>query len=1097
MTTPVNIIDGTDSGEFISDTDANDSINALGGDDTIYGFSYSDDTIDGGDGNDWIWDYHGDNSISGGAGDDTIFGSDGVETIFGGAGDDVISVGSFGQSQSTLIDGGDGDDQFTVNSQGGAPLMVTGGAGSDTYYIQTPYTENNTTVMDFTAGPGGDVLDLADVLLYATGYNGTDPFTAGYVQVVDDGSGNTLVQIDPDGSGSNFGFNTALILKGVDASTLTADNFRGFTFDGSVFAGHLIDGTDNAELLTGTFGNDTIHGLDGDDSLDGDGGDDSIDGGDGGDFIDGYLGSDTINGGDGDDVIGDFYGQNLIHGDAGDDVIAVGGQGTSYLYGDDGDDLFIGSLAENGTDIISGGAGVDTYIFSPNNGHIEITDFEAGDGGDDFVLDAILYGAFGYDPTTNPFATGYIHLEQSGNDVLIQLDRDGTGSAWSPQTVATLKDVQLASLTADNFDGWSPTATAGETIVGTVNDDSNLTGHGGDDLIFALAGNDSLDGGAGDDFLVGDDGNDTLQGGGGGDVMFGGGGDDYYYVDDIGDFIAEDSTLGIDDGGYDKVAASISYTLTDFVEELDLIGTGNINGTGNSGDNWIFDNAGNNSLSGGDGNDTLVSTTGGIDTLVGGNGEDTYWISNASTVITETNTTEWDAVWSSVSYTLGANLEELDLLGAANINATGNAGVNFLYGNGGNNVLNGMSGNDSLIGNAGNDTLQGGGGGDTMWGGSGDDVYYVDNVGDSVYEYAAPGVDDGGYDKVISSISYTLPTYVEELDLLGTGNINGFGNASDNYIVGNSGNNVLRGFDGNDTLVSTNGGNDVLIGGDGDDTYWINNASTVIAENNVTDWDAVWSSVSYTLDFNLEELDLLGSANINATGNAGDNWLFGNSGNNVLSGLSGNDTLVSTTGGVDTLIGGNGDDTYWISSASTVITETNATDWDAVWSSVSYTLGANLEELDLIGTGNINGTGNSGANFLYGNSGANQLSGLNGNDTLVGNGGNDTLTGGAGADSFVFSAAAANGKDAIQDFVHGTDQLWFAGSDYGFATGHTLTASEFTAGSSAVGTSGQFIWNAASHTLYWDDDGTGSHVAIAIATFGGGATVTASDFHFG
>ncbi len=687
---------------------------------------------------------------------------------------------------------------------------------------------------------------------------------------------------------------------------------------------------------------------------------------------------------------------------------------------------------------------------------------------------------------------------EGGNDSLI--GGDGEDSYW----VKDAGDIVVEAVTGDWDAVWSEiTYTLTDNVeeldlLGT----SNIGGFGnsGDNFLYGNSGNNWLEGNGGNDTIYGNAGNDTLVGDGGTDSLIGGDGEDTYWVKDAGDIVVEAVT-----GDWDAVWSEITYTLTDNVEELDLLGTSNIGGFGNSGDNFLYGNSGNNWLEGNGGNDTIYGNAGndtlvgdgGTDSLIGGDGEDTYWVKDAGDIVVEAVTGDWDAVWSEISYTLTANVEELDLLGTANLNGTGNSGDNFLYGNSGNNVLNGMSGNDSLLGNAGNDTLQGGGGGDTMWGGSGDDVYYVDNVGDSIYEYTTPGVDDGGYDKVISSISYTLTTYVEELDLIGSANINGTGNSGDNYIYGNSGNNLLSGLAGADTLVG-NGGIDTLVGGTGEDLYIVSNSATVITETNAPQWDTVWSSVSYTLSANVEELDLTGSANINATGNTGDNWLFGNSGNNLLSGLDGNDTLVSTNGGNDTLVGGNGDDTYWISSASTVITETNTTDWDAVWSTVSYTLGTNLEELDLIsGSGNINGTGNSAANFLYGNEGNNVLSGLNGNDTLTGNAGNDTLIGGSGTDYFAFSAAgSANGLDNVQDFVHGTDQLWFSGADYGFASGHNLTASEFTAGSSASGTSAQFIWDAASHTLWFDDDGTGSHAAIAIATFGGGATLTASDFHF-
>ena len=142
---------------------------------------------------------------------------------------------------------------------------------------------------------------------------------------------------------------------------------------------------------------------------------------------------------------------------------------------------------------------------------------------------------------------------------------------------------------------------------------------------------------------------------------------------------------------------------------------------------------------------------------------------------------------------------------------------------------------------------------------------------------------------------------------------------------------------------------------------------------------------------------------------------------------------------------------------------------------------------------NINGT--SGPDALNGSENADTITGLAGNDTLIGGVGDDILNGGAGADSFVFGAAVAGtGKDTVQDFVHGADKLVFTGSDYGFTAGHALTAGEFTAGSAAVGTSAQFIWDG--HTLWWDDDGTGSDAAIAIAGFNGTPTVTASDFVF-
>jgi hypothetical protein len=114
---------------------------------------------------------------------------------------------------------------------------------------------------------------------------------------------------------------------------------------------------------------------------------------------------------------------------------------------------------------------------------------------------------------------------------------------------------------------------------------------------------------------------------------------------------------------------------------------------------------------------------------------------------------------------------------------------------------------------SGNDVLKGTSGADLLAGGAGDDTYTVNATGDKVIELA-----NNGSDNVETTISYTLPSNVENLQLTGGGAINGAGNDLNNIINGNDASNLLEGNAGNDTL---NGryGEDTLSGGSGDDVF--------------------------------------------------------------------------------------------------------------------------------------------------------------------------------------------------------------------------------------------------------------------------------------
>ena len=146
-------------------------------------------------------------------------------------------------------------------------------------------------------------------------------------------------------------------------------------------------------------------------------------------------------------------------------------------------------------------------------------------------------------------------------------------------------------------------------------------------------------------------------------------------------------------------------------------------------------------------------------------------------------------------------------------NLTGTAADDTISGLGGRDHLNGGAGNDTLYGGAGDDAMHGDAGADIMYGGAGNDDYYVDDVNDVVSEATVPGVDDGGTDRVYSTVSYTLSPFLERLVLLESAvAISATGNAQVNTIVGNSNANIINGGGGKDTLTGGLGADTFVFG---------------------------------------------------------------------------------------------------------------------------------------------------------------------------------------------------------------------------------------------------------------------------------------------
>jgi Ca2+-binding RTX toxin-like protein len=958
--------------------------------------------VTGGAGGDALTGGLGNDSLNGGAGDDNLAGGAGIDQLEGGAGNDRLDGGVGADAQA----GGAGDDVYVIDNAGDSVTELAGG-GSDTVE----------SLLSHTLGA-----EIENLVLLGTALSGT---------------GNGL------------------------ANRITGNG-----------ANNVLDGMAGADITTGGTGDDLYRVDDaGDSVVEASGaGTDSVEA-----AVTHTLGAHVEN--------LTLIGSTAIDG-SGNDLanIILGNDAANVLAGHGGNDVLNGGA---GADVMSGGTGDDVYVVDQEGDSVS----EAGGGGVDRVQSAVAWVlADGFEVLT---LTGSAAIAGTGNAADNSLYGNGAANFLNGAGGAD----QMYGGNGDDI-----------YIVDHLNDRANETSAGGgtdevqssvsfqleanvENLTLTGTGDTTGVGNALANVLIGNTGNNTLSGAAGADTMSGGLGHDVYWVDDAGDVVNEAESAGID-----RAESAISYTLGLHVDNLTLTGTA-ANGTGNGLANVIIGNASANTLSGGDGDDTLDGKAG-ADTMIGGYGYDIYFVDDAGDVVSETFTGDLDTVQSLISYTLGANLDILTLAGTGHINGTGNLLGNVLNGNAGHNVLDGgggadnmfgglgndtyiisdlgdkafetssVGGNDhvlsaisfqlgsniekltltgtgntngfgnensnTLIGNGGNNTLSGGAGADTMTGGAGHDIYYVDVAGDVVNEAAAEGTDT-----VNSAITYTLGANLENLTLTGSAALNGTGNELNNVITGNAGANSLNGGNGNDTLTGGLGA-DTLNGGSGDDTYVIDGSDTLVEFAGGGN-DTVQTSQSYTLLAEFEYLTLTGSLNVNGTGNAANNVLNGNAGNNTLDGGA----------GADNMFGGLGNDTYVVDNVLDRASENSALGGtDTVMSSVSFTLGANVENLTLTASGNVSGIGNDLANVINGNAGDNLISGGLGADAL---------SGGAGNDSFLYGAAAhstAAARDTILSFASG-DKINLAQIDANATTTGTNDAFTFIGSGAFSNVAGQ------------------------------------------
>ncbi|WP_397419947.1 S8 family serine peptidase, partial [Phenylobacterium sp.] len=402
----------------------------------------------------------------------------------------------------------------------------------------------------------------------------------------------------------------------------------------------------------------------------------------------------------------------------------------------------------------------------------------------------------------------------------------------------------------------------------------------------------------------------------------------------------------------------------------------------------------------GGGTDTLDGGAG-ADSLVGGSGSDRYFVDNVGDVVLElSGGGTADSIFTSVTYTLPAEVERMTIASDGAVNGTGNGLANIMYGGAGNNLLDGGAGNDLLSANGGADTLLGGQGSDTLNGGSGSDSL------------------DGG--------------------------------AGADTLAGGSGNDVMafrRGEAGGDVVSDFAAGDQVrLIGFAAGSTF-------VKASGSTTDWivtDAVTGvaeTIRFTNAYALSSSDFLFESpppsppppppppppptlGVLVVGTAAAEAItpsstpvgqpFPGQYSDTIQASGGGDTLDGGTG-ADSLVGGTGSDNYYVDDAGDLILELPGEGDDQVFSSLTFALPSEVERLTLTSAGAVNGAGNGLANVITGGSGDNWLEGAGGNDSLSGIGGADTLLGGTGSDTLDGGSGADSLAGGAEDDVYLVD----------------------------------------------------------------------------
>lgn len=1023
--------------------------------------------------NDVISTYDGNDIAYGGDGDDLFTSSQGADQVFGGneLGKPEITDSdemSYALSPTSITVTLNGSSDIIVQKDDLADTLhsieaIKGTDFRDYFNINGDLPENSYLLLDAGAGQtGNDIIHFADDLNINIDNDGhgfvTSNATSGIIELLN--------------------FHTQIIASDY-ANSITDNSVGGKRIDGGD-GNDLIVGAGGPLQANGGDGDDTITGGVGNDVLAGGEGSDVINGGIGSDYL---LGSSNVSDADLDDediLLGGLGSDYLVNGaimtgGGGNDIYDARG----WLSGEDGQWAHIHFSAGDGNDSIVSAGRTGTIIIDPSTsavlldgvGEIDLSDYSLADA-------EIIWNVSGLPEQT---VDGYDYYEQTG-DLAITFPTTGDSILFSgvsgnyrteaggvPFTGYTTYFIGLPSLVFNDGvlrmdDGGSNVPViAGDTTPFDTSMAWATATHL--DPIVGTSGNDYLAGGAGDDDLSGGDGDDEFSLTGGNDTIDGGLGYDTISLFDYApayEFdVAADGSIIINSSNPLEGSAtlkgieSVYYLKANETIALSVVlGFGTITGT--TGDDVIIGTSGVDHINGLEGNDSITGA-GADDVLDGGDGTDVAqysgssfdyrfgWIGDAASVEDlrfgsadgrDVLTNVENFQFSSDNTTVALTDFVAKGTGSADT-ITGTARSDVIDGEGDNDVLIGAAGNDLINGNSGNDIAQ--------YSGMSSDYRIGWNDGKISIEDLRSGHPDGA-DLLTDVEAFAFAgdsTTLTTNDIVAQG-VELF--EAIDYITGTARADRIEGANGQDTIdagagddvIKGRGEHDVIDGGDGyDEAVYTGSSSDYsiwlgAGGLEVSDYSANFAD-GYDELTNVESLYFESDnfrvvvANMDINGTSGSDILTGTTLGEIISGFEGDDVLNGGAGsddldggeGADTMNGGSGDDYYYVDNTGDTVTELSGNGFDAVYSSITYTLPANVEELDLFGDVAINGTGNSLDNLLWGDSYSNILSGLAGDDDFYAGDGDDTIVGGLGDDTM-------QGED-------GDDTAVFAGAQNGYA----------------------------------------------------------------